>query len=113
MDDGEPTWSNIYQFVFRSCRVDNCHGGGTAGLNFSSKEAGWLSLVEQPARPMGRCEAFGKLRVTPFDPDNSLLLLKLNNDRAPCGEPMPPGGQLSQMARDRVREWITRGAAND
>jgi cytochrome c5 len=111
-DDGEPTWSNIFTYDFRSCRVVNCHGGGTAGVDMTSKDAAWDSLVHQPANPKGMCAQLGKERIVPGQPDESLLYLKLDIN-APCGQQMPAGGQLSQKARDRIKTWIEMGAAKE
>jgi hypothetical protein len=112
MDDDMPTFTNIYTFDFRSCRVETCHGGGLAGLNMSSQDYAWNSLVNQPANPDRLCAMLGKQRVVPSDPDNSLLYLKLDIN-APCGQQMPPGGQLARKARERIRTWIALGAKND
>jgi hypothetical protein len=112
MDDGAATWSGIYMFEFKTCRLDICHGGGTAKLFMATKEAAYSSLVDQPALAAGPCGKSNKLRVAPNDPDNSLLYLKLDQT-APCGQQMPAGGQLTQAARERVREWIMRGANDD
>ncbi len=112
VDDGEATWSNVYQFSFRTCRNPDCHGGGIIGLNFASKDAAYESMLNQPAYPMGQCVMLAKQRLVPGDPDNSLLYLKLDQN-APCGQNMPPGGQLPPKERDRVRTWIMNGAKND
>ena len=112
-DDGQPTFSGIYTFEFRSCRVDVCHGKGIAGLDMTTKDQAYRTLFDQPASPMGMCEKLGKKRVVAGDPDNSLMYLKLDTVKAPCGQQMPPGGQLSQKARDRIRAWIEMGAKND
>ena len=111
-DDGEPHWSGIFQNVFTTCRLDSCHGGGLIGVDFSNKDAAWNSLVDQPAASDSACAMLGKKRVVPNEPDESLLYLKLDID-APCGSQMPPGGQLRQAARDRIRAWIEMGAKND
>jgi hypothetical protein len=111
-DDGAPTWSGIYTHVFTTCRLASCHGGGTAQLNMATRDAGYVSLVNQPPRAGGQCASFDKQRVVPYEPDNSLLYRKLDQT-APCGQQMPPGGQLSQSARDRIRAWIMLGAKDD
>ena len=111
-DDGEPRWSAIFAHVFTTCRLDSCHGGGLIGLDFSNKDAAWSSLVDQPAAADSACAMLGKKRVLPNQPDESLLYLKLDSD-SPCGSQMPPGGQLRQAARDRIRAWIEMGAKND
>ena len=89
-----------------------CHGKGLIGLNMASKQAAYASLVDQPPSPKGSCEMLGKKRVVPKDPDESLLFLKLTVD-APCGQQMPPGGQLPEEAREKVRAWSEAGAKNN
>jgi hypothetical protein len=114
MDDGMPTFTNIFTFDFRSCRVSTCHGMGLAGVLMATQDSAWTSLVNQPSSSssQAKCMALGKQRVVPNDPDNSLLYLKLDVN-APCGQQMPPGGQLSRVARERIRTWIAMGALND
>jgi hypothetical protein len=113
-DDGKPTFSGIYEFELRSCKVETCHGRGIAGVNMASKQGAYDSLINQPSSPppTGKCMMLGKQRVVPKEPENSLMYLKLDST-APCGQQMPPGGQLSQKARDRIRDWIAMGAKND
>jgi hypothetical protein len=112
MDDGSPTWTNLYGFVFWSCKNGGCHGSGLAGVNFATKDGAWESLVGMPANPKYMCSQLGKERVVPGEPDNSLLYLKLDIN-APCGQQMPPGGALTDAAISRVRDWIMLGAKND
>ena len=112
MEPGPPTWSSLYDNELWSCSNPMCHGGGLAGVNFASKDAAWHSLIDQPANPKFDCAGLGKKRIVPGDPDNSLLILKLDIN-APCGQQMPPGGTLSDKAVARVREWIELGAKND
>lgn len=112
MNDGAPTWSSLYAKELWSCSDTACHGGGLAGVNFATKDAAWATLVGQPSNPMRECAKLGKQRVVPGEPDNSLLYLKLDIN-APCGQQMPPGGALSDAARERVRQWIMMGAKND
>jgi hypothetical protein len=112
-DDGAPTWTGIYTYSFRSCRVDTCHGGGLVGLTFATKDGAYASLVNQPANAMSKCAMLGKQRVVPNDPDNSLLFLKLDTKATPCGQQMPPGGQLAAKEIQRVHDWIAMGAKDD
>jgi len=112
-DDGAPTWSGIYTHAFRTCRVDTCHGGGLVGVAFATKDGAYASLVNQPANATSKCAMLGKQRVVPNDPDNSLLYLKLDTKGTPCGQQMPPGGQLADKQIQRVRDWIMLGAKND
>jgi hypothetical protein len=111
-DDGKPTWSGIYQYEFRSCRVEVCHGKGIAGVVMATKQGAYDSLVDQMSDATRPCGMLGKKRVVPGDPLNSLLYIKLDIN-VKCGQQMPPGGQLSDEARDRIRDWIMLGAKND
>jgi hypothetical protein len=111
-DDGTPTWSNIYQYVFYSCKLDICHGGGLAGIQMATKQGAYDSLVNVMSDMSRPCAKLGKKRIAPGDPDNSLLYLKLDIN-APCGQQMPPGGSLTDEKIARVREWIMLGAKND
>lgn len=115
MDDGAATFTNVYYFTFTltTCRAQTCHGGGLAGLNLANYDAAYASLVDQDANPMGQCGALGKKRVVPNDPENSLLFLKLFGESAPCGQQMPPGGQLADKQIQRVKDWISMGAKKD
>ena len=111
-DDGSPTWNNIFTFDFRTCRLAGCHGTGTAGLDMTSPQAALDTLINQPADPNRECAKFGKQRVVPGKPDESLLYLKLDI-KAPCGNQMPVGGELPQKAKDRVKAWIEMGAKRE
>ena len=112
-DDGSATWTSIYDHVFRSCKNSDCHGKGLAGVDMATKEGALTSLLNMPANPNGQCAALGKLRIVPGDPMNSLLYLKLDVLGSPCGQQMPPGGELPVAMRNRVRDWIMNGAKND
>jgi hypothetical protein len=52
------------------------------------------------------------MRVAPFDPDASLLYLKITTP--PCGVRMPAGfafsGMLPAAQIEQIREWIACGA---
>jgi hypothetical protein len=111
-DDGNPTWSNVYQYDFYSCKLDICHGGGLAGIQMATKQGAYDSLVGVMSDMSRPCAKLGKKRIEPGDPDNSLLILKLDIN-APCGQQMPPGGSLPDSKIARIREWIMRGAKND
>lgn len=108
-----PTFSVIYDSVFSTCRNPMCHGGGvTGGLDMSTKQRAYDALVDHASSPTSICAMLGKKRVVPSDPDESLLYLKLTVD-APCGQQMPPGGQLKDEQREQVRAWIEAGAKNN
>jgi hypothetical protein len=107
------TFTSLYQTAFWTCKSEVCHGIGLAGLDMSSQDAAHASLVRVPAADAGgMCGEMNRVRVVPGEPDESLLYLKLSSD-APCGQQMPPGGQLSADVREQVRRWIELGAPND
>lgn len=106
------TFTHIYDRAFKTCRLQ-CHGMGFSKLDMSSREAAYRSLVNQPSNPDNmECAPLGLKRVEPGKPEQSLLYLKLNID-APCGQQMPPGGQLPQEMRNEVKDWIAAGAPDD
>jgi hypothetical protein len=107
-----PTFGYIYANAFKSCTLATCHGAGIAGVDMSSRQAAYASLVNQPPQPMGRCESTHLARVVPFEPDKSLLVAKLEIS-APCGQQMPIGGLLPSAQRDLIRMWIAQGALDD
>jgi hypothetical protein len=109
---GPGTFTHVYEHAFMSCKLKMCHGGGLIGIDMSSRDGAYASLVDQPSNPTAPCAKLGKKRIQPGQPDESLLYLKLDAN-APCGQQMPPGGQLTQELRDEVRQWIESGASDD
>jgi hypothetical protein len=93
-----------------------CHSGGefaAGGLDLEIEPL--AALVDQDATAVA-CVGGGK-RVVPFEPEASLLYLKvaakLHGDAAPCGDVMPPGPDVPALAEEQVemvREWIEAGA---
>ncbi len=105
-----PTLSAVQANVFTpACAW--CHESSTsyAGLGLADGDS-WALLVGVPS-----VEADGLDRVTPGNPDDSFLVIKLEGtDPRMVGSPMPVGG--SPLAADViavVREWIQRGALDD
>ena len=114
-----PGWSAVYRevIVANGCASGQCHSSPNAGgLSLLSQTTAYTSLVGVAA--MGRsqsgasCADSGLLRVSPRDPDRSLLVQKLEHTQA-CGAPMPPAGTLPAAQLQRGRAWIAGGAAND
>jgi hypothetical protein len=58
------------------------------------------------------CADTNLLRVTPGDPEGSLLIKKLEGN-PPCGMAMPVGGMLKPEQIMLIRTWIQNGASND
>jgi hypothetical protein len=77
-----------------------CHGAGMAG--------GLDLLTHQGLMQGGQSGAV----VVPFDPDNSLIISRLDGTVAPQ---MPRDGPpyLTQPEIDRVAQWIREGALNN
>jgi hypothetical protein len=107
------TFTHIYEHVLTNCKVAMCHGSGVAGLDMSSRDAAFASLVDHAPNPDGDCAEFPSARVVPGSTDDSLLFLKVNATKAPCGMHMPAGGQLSAAARMEIAQWITDGAQDN
>lgn len=107
----EPTFSSISAVVFTpKCTSSACHGGtGSAPLDLTAERA-YGQLVNQPASQTS--EMF---LVTPRDPDQSYLMLKLLGTHASTGlgNVMPPEGLLPDDELVAIAAWILNGAPND
>jgi hypothetical protein len=90
-----------------------CHLGMAAGkLTMVDQDATYTSLVGTMAMGtsmMGNCADAGIVRVKAGDPDNSLLMQKLQGTQK-CGMAMPPGGKLTDAQQKLVHDWIQMGA---
>lgn len=120
---GEATFEAIYIDIFchRGCTNGYCHGGrgSWAGLDMSTIEGAYAALVDQstgtlvPVDGRATCIDSDLLRVSPGDPEGSLLYQKVTGS-AECGTPMPPPDSeqkvLTPDERDQVRAWIEAGA---
>ena len=109
-----PTFAEISGLlVKRGCAEGTCHGGVSpqAGLNLEPEFA-YEALVNQPCSMPGAAE-LGLNLVTPGDPDNSFLYVKvmLSDDDPHLGSPMPTyGSGLSLEDTEKIRLWIEAGA---
>jgi outer membrane protein assembly factor BamB len=111
----QPTWSAVYQaIVQRGCNGGTtCHSSMLAGqLQMSTAAQAYSALVSAPALGTA-CSATGLLRVAPGDPDNSLLVQKLEAAMPICGQHMPPGGTVPAAQLMQLRMWIEKGALDD
>lgn len=104
------TLSEIQANIFnRSCAFSGCHAGASpaAGQNLSEGRS-FSNLVNVPS---SQNSAF--IRVLPGDPDNSLLIRKLEGP-VPFGSRMPLGRQpLDSEAIQSIRDWISAGALDN
>jgi hypothetical protein len=112
-----PTFTQVEALLFeRGCAEGTCHGGPSpqAGLNL---EAGFAfdALVNQPCSMPGAVE-LGLNLVTPGEPDDSFLYVKvtLTENDPHLGSPMPTyGSGLSIEDTELIRLWIEAGAKRD
>jgi len=120
-DSGAPssanaTFVNLQSEVFaKSCAVSGCHIGGTVALsgNLSLGADAYDQLVNVlPTNPAARQD--GLKRVTPFQPEASLLYHKLvspPHTTHDYGNTMPVGAEpLSAGQVEYVLQWIAAGA---
>jgi hypothetical protein len=106
---GGVSFSAQIQPIFTaSCVNAGCHPGGGAPFSLASGQS-YSNLVNQPAS-VGSCQ--GQMRVQPANPDNSVLVKRLEGST--CGNQMPLGGTpLSAASIQLIRDWITQGAQNN
>ena len=85
-----------------SCAISGCHAGSvTPDLR---EGQAFDAIVNQPSTQPGLN------LVTPFEPDNSYLMQKVDGTPGISGGAMPPAGQLSSSVRSTLRSWIEDGA---
>lgn len=125
---------NVYPILQVSCALSACHGASQDGsglgpplgvhISPSDPEDAYKSLVGKASTRF-----VGTNLVQPGDPDNSLVMRKMDGTQAQlkscpgdCGKSMPPPDDseptstdqlLSQKKRDTVRAWIKDGAKDD
>lgn len=105
-----PTWANVKLQVVNSMKC-SCHGGtpnDAANGNFIIDDMLYDTLVNAPSDDFP-----DKNLVTPMDPDNSYLYMKLVGAPGILGGAMPLGVQLPEEDLDLVKRWIEAGAPND
>jgi hypothetical protein len=103
----DPTLDSIEAGIFTtSCALEYCHGRTPAwGLNLAADtQTVYDRLVNVRALS---CE--GWTRVTPGDPEHSLLWNKVSQEKPACGERMPFGFEpLPDAALECIRGWIAQ-----
>lgn len=101
------TFDSIQANVFTPiCGVPGCHGGAAAqqGLRLDAGFA-YGNLIS-----VASAQDSNQTRVVPGDPDNSLIVHKLEGTQT-VGAQMPDGGPyLQQSTIDVIRLWIANGA---
>lgn len=119
---GATTFSAIFDEIFTGTGCNGqpaCHATAAGGgLNLSSKEIAYTSLVNVAAMGVGpagaaACTDSGLLRVVAGDPESSLLIQKLEHTQT-CGGPMPSADQMLPPTQlQQLRSWIAQGALNN
>lgn len=102
-----PNYSTDVRAVWTSGNCTGCHGG-SGGLSLAGTAP--TALVNVPAN--AACNPAASVRVVPGDPDNSVLIRKLEGTT--CGGRMPQNNP-SYFTNNpglliRVRSWILAGA---
>ncbi len=98
----------VFDIAMAHC--SDCHVKALMGdLQFSTSASMHAALVNQYASNL--CSDKPRLMVIPNDPENSLLIQKLEH-RQDCGTPMPPHAADAVPADEIavVRAWIQAGA---
>ena len=108
--DPTATFSRLQSEVLTpSCALSGCHAGASPPVGLVL-EAGrsHASLVG----PVSVETAL--LRVAPYDPESSYLVVKVRGDAAILGARMPSGAPPLSAARLKlVVDWVRRGAPDD
>lgn len=104
----QPTLASIQANVFTpNCAKSGCHTGpgAQAGLRLDPGFS-WAHLYN-----IASSQDMTLIRVIPMDPDQSLLIQKLEGT-ASVGGPMPDDGPpyLQQATINVIRQWILDGA---
>jgi hypothetical protein len=114
----EPTYSSISREIFTATdsagrpACTSCHNNvgrvPAGGLNLLA-EVGYSQLVN-----VGSVTNRGSIRVIPGDPDNSILIRKLEGTPGTAGLRMPVGGPFLTSGQIQIiRRWIAEGALNN
>jgi mono/diheme cytochrome c family protein len=109
-----PTLASIFANIF-SPHCAYCHspgnaGDGAVGVDLSSPEASFNTLVNIKAVPPSTL-----MRVDPDHPELSYLINKLTGNGMASGSRMPYDGPpyLSDQQIQTISDWITNGAQNN
>jgi hypothetical protein len=105
------TLSSIQTTIFNSnCAISGCHLGSSAPFELDLSEGNSFGKLVNTSSQ----EVPSLLRVKPDDPDNSYLVIKIENGPNIVGQQMPLGRPpLSQEQINSIREWILDGAKNN
>lgn len=98
------SFKNHVQPIFSArCAISGCHVAPNprAGL-ILTKGVAYSNIVNVPAT------AFNGIRVTPGDPDNSILYLLIQNGQMPAS-----GGRLTSVQQQTIKKWIVNDALDN
>jgi len=104
--DITPIFTNIQNEIFdQSCALSGCHVSGGVSPDLSGNS--YNNIVN-------RISSTGVNYITPNDPDNSYLLLKMIGSNGISGSRMPLNASpIPQNQIDTVIEWINDGAPDN
>jgi hypothetical protein len=124
------SFTQVYTTVIApTCSSDFCHSNGVSirasGLDMSSQVVAYWSLVDQPLTGPS-CALMGT-RVVPFQPEASIMYLKVSETMPPCGSQMPAdptalltkgsavfsGTPLTSAQQQLIYDWIADGAQDN
>lgn len=104
--DIQPIWDS------NGCAGFTCHGTlESGGLKLTAAES-YVELVDVLATQLG-CNTIPRVDKAGTDPDNSVLVRKIENTG--CGPIMPSGANPPLTAGEiqLIRDWIIQGALNN
>jgi hypothetical protein len=119
--DGGPTVTvaDVQHSAFVGCIGEGCHGCFAvlpdAGCAWRDRPLDLYGSSDQVVQSLVNVMSISsptKVRVKPFDPDNSFIVQKLEGHLGPNeGSRMPLGrNPIPQTSIDVLRAWITQGA---
>ncbi|MFT4758298.1 MAG: hypothetical protein ACI9XO_000637 [Paraglaciecola sp.] len=109
------TFLGLHTYIFSSsCNQPGCHDG-TFEPNFRTVQSAYNSLVLHPINKNYEFAVDGReplpCRVTPGQPNASMMWHRLTMHNPPNFELMPSSGEvLSDKKLDLIEEWILNGA---
>ena len=115
----EPTLSSISREIFNASDATGRRACVACHTNVGRTPAGGLNLLESVAWSqlvsVDSVTNRGSLRVVPGDPDNSILVKKIEGAPGMVGQRMPIGGPPYLTAGQIliIRRWIQDGAKNN
>lgn len=115
----QPTFSSIVSEVFTSTDAAGRTACTTCHTNVGRNPAGGLNLLPGAAHAqlvgVNSVTNPGRVRVIPGDPDNSILIWKLEGRSGMLGRRMPLNGPpyLTSGQILIIRRWIEQGASNN